>query len=56
MLYQDVLVWPEGNQFLSAKLEKEISNHLKTEYLTYRIERSEMSGTALYMMSKIKKV
>ncbi|MBK7429637.1 MAG: NAD(P)-binding protein [Bacteroidetes bacterium] len=38
-LSSDVLVWPEGNQFLAAKLEKEISNHLKTEYLTYRVER-----------------
>ncbi len=39
-LSSDVLVWPEGNQFLLAKLEKNISNHIKTEYLTYRIERS----------------
>lgn len=35
----DVLTWPEGNHFLTKKLETNLQEHLFTQQLTYKVEK-----------------
>ena len=49
---EEVLTWPEGNQFLVKQLESEVKENISTNSLLYEIKESTEGYTCLYYNTK----